>query len=114
MHERSLRRPFAAKELSDGTLRYLLLVTAMLSPRPPEIIILNEPKASLHPSLLDALARLLIAASRRSQIVLVSHSDRLITDLRAAPMRHEIPLIKAIGETRIEDHDPPRGKWPKR
>lgn len=38
---------------------------------PPEIMILNEPEASLHPSLLDALARLLIEASHRSQIVLV-------------------------------------------
>jgi len=114
MHERSLLRPFAAKELSDGTLRYLLLVTALLSPRPPEIMILNEPEASLHPSLLDALARLLIAASRRSQIVLVSHSDRLIAGLRAAPMLHEIALIKAMGETSIEDHDPPRWNWPKR
>jgi predicted ATPase len=56
MHQRGVLRPFEAKELSDGTLRCLLLVTALLSPRPPEIMILNEPEASL-PSLLEALAR---------------------------------------------------------
>jgi len=114
MHQRGLLRPFEAKELSDGTLRYLLLVTALLSPRPPEIMILNEPEVSLHPSLLDALARLLIEASRRSQIVLVSHSDRLIAGLRRAGELQEIRLSKTMGETHVEDHDAPRWTWPKR
>ncbi|PEQ10204.1 ATP-binding protein [Novosphingobium sp. PC22D] len=114
MHQRGLLRPFEAKELSDGTLRYLLLVTALLSPRPPEIMILNEPEASLHPSLLDALARLLIEASHRSQIVLVSHSDRLIAGLRNARDLQEITLAKVMGETHVEDQEPPRWVWPKR
>lgn len=114
MYQRGLLRPFEAKELSDGTLRYLLLVTALLSPRPPEIMILNEPEASLHPSLLEALARLLVEASRRSQIVLVSHSERLIASLRQARGLHEIALSKRLGETQSEDQDPPRWVWPKR
>lgn len=114
MYQRGLLRPFEAKELSDGTLRYLLLVTALLSPRPPEIMILNEPEASLHPSLLDALARLLIEASHRSQIVLVSHSDRLISGLRTARDLQEITLSKVMGETHVEDHKAPRWVWPKR
>ena len=114
MHQRGLLRPFEAKELSDGTLRYLLLVTALLSPRPPEIMILNEPEASLHPSLLDPLARLLIEASRRSQIVLVSHSDRLIAGLRMAHSLQEVRLSKIMGETHAEDQEAPRWTWPKR
>jgi predicted ATPase len=114
MHQRGLLRPFEAKELSDGTLRYLLLVTALLSPRPPEIMILNEPEASLHPSLLEALARLLVEASRRSQIVLVSHSERLIAALRQTRGLHEIALSKRLGETQIEDQDAPHWVWPKR
>lgn len=114
MHQRGLLRPFEAKELSDGTLRYLLLVTALLSPRPPDIMILNEPEASLHPSLLGALARLLIEASRRSQIVLVSHSERLIAGLRQAPGLKEVSLSKTLGETHVADQDAPRWAWPKR
>ena len=114
MHQPGLLRPLGAKELSDGTLRYLLLIAALLSPRPPEIMILNEPEASLHPSLLGALARLLVQASRQTQIVLVSHSERLIATLRAEHGVHEIALSKRLGETRIEDHDPPRWVWPKR
>jgi hypothetical protein len=50
-------RRLSAAELSDGTLRYLLLVAALLTPRPPELLVLNEPETSLHPELLPALAR---------------------------------------------------------
>ena len=46
---RDLVLPLSAAELSDGTLRYLLWVAALLSPRPPELLVLNEPEASLHP-----------------------------------------------------------------
>jgi len=95
-------------------LHYLLLITALLSPRPPEIMIVNEPEASLHPSLLDALARLLIAASQRSQIVLVSHSVRLIAALRGAQGLCEVSLSKIMGETHAEDQQAPRWAWPKR
>ena len=56
----------SASELSDGTLRYLLLVAALLSPRPPALMILNEPETSLHPDLLPPLARLIVQASKRS------------------------------------------------
>lgn len=114
MRQPGLLRPLGAKELSDGTLRYLLLVAALLSPRPPEIMILNEPEASLHPSLLDALARLLIEASRRCQIVLVSHSERLIDCLPEERGVREVMLTKQLGETRVEDHEPPRWNWPTR
>lgn len=114
MHQPGMLRPLGGKELSDGTLRYLMLVTALLSPRPPEIMILNEPESSLHPSLLDALARLLVQASRRCQVILVSHSDHLIDALRAEHPVHAIALTKTLGETHIADHDPPRWEWPKR
>jgi predicted ATPase len=114
MRQAGLLRPLEAKELSDGTLRYLLLVAALLSPRPPEIMILNEPEASLHPDLLDALARLLVRASQSCQIVVVSHSERLIAALRTEYPVHEVALSKELGETRIEDLDPPRWVWPKR
>jgi predicted ATPase len=114
MRQPGLLRPLGAKELSDGTLRYLLLVAALLSPRPPEIMILNEPEASLHPSLLDALARLLIEASRRCQIVLVSHSERLIDCLRETRGVLEVTLLKQLGETQIENHEPARWNWPAR
>jgi predicted ATPase len=62
MRQPGLLRPLRAAELSDGTLRYLLLVAALLTPRPPELLVLNEPETSLHPDLIPALAHLIAAA----------------------------------------------------
>ncbi|MDX7584871.1 AAA family ATPase, partial [Klebsiella pneumoniae] len=55
LQQDGLLRPLSASELSDGTLRYLLLVAALLTPRPPSLMVLNEPETSLHPDLLPAL-----------------------------------------------------------
>ena len=54
---------FRLPSLSDGTLRYLLWTAALLTPRPPELMVLNEPETSLHPDLLPALARLIVHAA---------------------------------------------------
>lgn len=114
MRQAGLLRPLSASELSDGTLRYLLLIAALLSPRPPELMILNEPEASLHPSLLDALARLLRKAAQSCQIILVSHSERLVETLCEEEDVRRILLEKAFGETIVSDADSPRWTWPSR
>ena len=112
MHQQGLLRPLKASELSDGTLRYLLLATALLSPRPPALMILNEPETSLHPELLPPLARLIAAASKRSQIVLVSHAWPLVSALDAEAGGRQIVLEKHLGETQVADHPPPQWTWP--
>src|SRR6267378_804699 len=102
MHQHGLLRPLKAAELSDGTLRYLLLVAALLTPRPPQLMVLNEPETSLHPDLLPALARLIIAASKQSQLWVISHSRRLLASLEEATNCNNIKLTKKFGETQIE------------
>jgi predicted ATPase len=77
MHREGILRPLEAAELSDGTLRFLCLAVAMLSPRPPAFMALNEPENSLHPDLLPALAQLIAEASRYSQLWVTSHSPLL-------------------------------------
>jgi predicted ATPase len=114
MHQHGLLRPLRAAELSDGTLRYLLLVAALLSPRPPGLMILNEPETSLHPELLPSLARLIAAASKRSQVVVVSHAQPLVTALDAEPGSRQIVLEKRFGETEVVDHAAPAWTWPSR
>jgi predicted ATPase len=54
LRQHGLLRSLSAAELSDGTLRYLLWTAALLTPRPPELMVLNEPETSLHPDLLPA------------------------------------------------------------
>ena len=117
MRQRGLLRPLKAMELSDGTLRYLLWVAALLTPRPPGLLVLNEPETSLHPDLLPALARLIARAAERSQVLVVSHASRLIGALREQPACHSIVLEKEFSETKLLGADKLKGPvwhWPSR
>jgi len=111
-----LLRPLSGAELSDGTLRYLLLVAALLTPRPPPLIVLNEPETSLHPDLLPSLARLILQVSLQTQVCVVSHASRLIAALEEDERCHSIVLEKVLGQTEIVGlsmFDQPMWKWPK-
>jgi predicted ATPase len=114
MRQHGLLRPLKAAELSDGTLRYLLLVAALLSPRPPTLMVLNEPETSLHPDLLAPLGRLIARASQHSQIIVVSHALPLVSALETAADVRRIVLEKQLGETIIADDDRPTWTWPSR
>ena len=114
-HQEGLLRPLSGAELSDGTLRYLLWVAAMLTPRPPLLMVLNEPETSLHPDLLPAMARLIIRASENTQIWVVTHANRLITALKEYPHCHSVDLEKNFGQTQIIGQnllDEPPWHWP--
>jgi len=114
-YQEGLLRPLSAAELSDGTLRYLLLIAALLTPRPPTMMVLNEPETSLHPDLLPALARLIIQASQQCQVWVVSHASRLIAALQQDEGCNSIVLEKVMGETRIVGQgilDAPAWHWP--
>jgi predicted ATPase len=114
LKQHGLLRPLTAAELSDGTLRYLLLAAALLSPRPPPLMILNEPEASLHPDLLPALARLIGVAVKCTQVWVVSHSSRLVAALKLISDCLSIELEKELGETRVvglSDLEVPAWTW---
>lgn len=115
LRQEGLLRSLSAAELSDGTLRYLLLVAALLTPRPPSLMVLNEPETSLHPDLLPALGRLIIAASKQTQVWVVSHASRLIATLRESPECNPLELDKQLGQTCIRGQgmlDEPPWNWP--
>jgi predicted ATPase len=117
LHQEGLLRPLSAAELSDGTLRGLLWIAALLTPRPPALMVLNEPETSLHPDLLPALARLIRHAARHTQVWVVSHASRLIAALEEDPDCRSIVLEKELGETRIVGQsllDQPPWHWPER
>ncbi len=115
LQQEGLLRPLSGAELSDGTLRYLLLVAAILTPRPPPLMVLNEPETSLHPDLLPALAKLIIQASDTMQIWVVSHASRLISGLEKSDTCHSIHLEKNLGQTQVHGQgmlDEPLWHWP--
>lgn len=114
-YQEGLLRPLKGTELSDGTLRYILLAAALLTPRPPLLMVLNEPETSLHPDLLPALARLITRASEKTQVWVVSHAGRLIAALNDNDHCHSIELEKAFGQTEIVGQailDRPPWYWP--
>ena len=105
MHQHGLLRPLKAAELSDGTLRYLLWIAALLTPRPPGLLVLNEPETSLHPDLLPALGRLIANAAERSQALVVTHAGKLIAALEEQNECNSVRLEKEFGETKIVGED---------
>lgn len=113
MRQPGLLRALSTAELSDGTLRYLLLVAALLTPQAPELMVLNEPETSLHPELILPLARLIVAASAQCQTIVVTHDDRLADALAEhGALHHE--LSKELGETQIAGLDHMKWEWPSR
>jgi len=116
-HQPGLLRPLSQTELSDGTLRYLLWIAALLTPRPPELMVLNEPETSLHPDLLAPLARLMAKCAESTQLWVTSHAAGLIRPLRDEPNCQHIVLTKELSETQLEGFealDLPAWKWPGR
>lgn len=114
LHQTGMLRPLRAAELSDGTLRFLLWGAALLSPRPPSLMVLNEPETSLHPDLVAPLAQMIRSAAAGTQVVVVTHSAALVEQL--AP-ESTIELVKEWGETRVAGQtmlSAPAWDWGKR
>lgn len=101
MRTPGLKRALDAHELSDGTLRYLCLVAALLSPRPPPLLALNEPETSLHPALLAPLGELIAAMPRESQLWVTTHARELADGVAKLTGAEPVRLIRHEGETRI-------------
>ncbi len=75
---KSLKREQSASELSDGTLRFLFLLTVLASPSPAPIIAIDEPETGLHPSMLPLVAEYAADAATRSQVILTTHSPQFL------------------------------------
>jgi len=96
------RRLFEARELSDGTIRFLGLAGALHAYHPPPLIALNEPEGSLHPDLMGPLADMIVSASNQSQIWVVTHATALakaMEDRTGLPVRQ---VRKINGATTVE------------
>jgi predicted ATPase len=104
--ERGFTKPLYMHQLSEGTLRYLWLTTLLQSPGLTALTLLDEPEVSLHPELLSFLADQLREASRRTQIIVATHSDTLIRFLEPS----EVVVLDSTDDgmttlTRADDLD---------
>lgn len=83
LHEGRFTIP--ATRLSDGTLRYLCLLAILCHPNPPPLVCIEEPELGLHPDVLPALSELLKGASKRTQLIVTTHSDVLVDAMTDQP-----------------------------
>jgi predicted ATPase len=95
-------RQFEPSELSDGTLRFLGLAGALMAYRLPPFIALNEPESSLHPDLMEPLGEMVCKAAERTQVWLVTHSERLAQVIRDTGAGAVRTVVKRDGATTIE------------
>jgi predicted ATPase len=81
LHEEGLNTPVPATRLSDGTIRFMAMLALLLSPTPPPLLCMEEPELGLHPDAVSLLADVLVDASHRTQIIVTTHSDVLVSAL---------------------------------
>ena len=85
LHEKGLSAPVPATRLSDGTLRWLCLLSILCHPEPPPLVCIEEPELGLHPDIIPTIAELLVDASQRMQLIVTTHSDILVSALTDVP-----------------------------
>jgi predicted ATPase len=85
LEEEGLHQTIPATRISDGTLKYLCLLVILCHPEPPPLICIEEPEVGMHPDMIRSIAQLLIEASQRTQIVITTHSDLLVSALSEVP-----------------------------
>ena len=81
LHEPGFSAPIPATRLSDGTIRFVAMLATLLTPKPPPLVCIEEPELGLHPDALAIIARLLLDASNRMQLIVTTHSDALVSAL---------------------------------
>ena len=79
---KTLQREQSTADLSDGTLRFLFLITVLANPNPPPLIAIDEPETGLHPSMLPIIAEFAVEAATRTQVIFTTHSDQFLDSFR--------------------------------
>jgi len=90
LHEKDLASGVPLIRMSDGTVRWLALLSILLNPDPPPLVCIEEPELGLHPDMIHELAKLLIEASERMQLIVTTHSNELVGEFSATP---EVVLV---------------------
>ncbi|NJM29247.1 MAG: AAA family ATPase, partial [Rhizobiales bacterium] len=85
LHEEQFSAPIPPTRLSDGTIRFVALLATLLNPSTPQLICIEEPELGLHPDAMTLIAELLRDAATRTQLVVTTHSDALLSALSDTP-----------------------------
>jgi predicted ATPase len=94
--------PFAPSQLSDGTLRFIALATALLQPNPPATVLIDEPELGLHPLAVELLGNLILRAQGQTQLIVSTQSARL---LNCFEPKHIVVVDRHDGESTFKRLD---------
>ena len=99
---------FLPSQLSDGSLRFICLVTALMQPNPPSTIIIDEPELGLHPYAIHLLGAVLRLASKRMQVIVATQSSQLldefsIDDLIVVELQDGVTVFNRLEEKQFEE-----------
>ena len=109
IHEKGFASPVPAIRISDGMLRYLCLLTVLLHPNPPPLICIEEPEIGLHPDVIHIVGQVLKDAATRTQLIVTTHSDLLVSELSDTP-ESVIICERDAGGTHMHRLDPDKLK----
>ena len=85
LEEKHLNATVPLIRMSDGTIRWLALLAILFNPNPPPLVCIEEPELGLHPDMIPEVGKLLKDASKRMQLIITTHSDRLIEEFTETP-----------------------------
>lgn len=94
--------PFWPSQLSDGSIRFICLTTALMQPDPPSTIIIDEPELGLHPYAITLLGALIRSASKRMQVIVSTQSVPLLNEFSI----HDLVVVeREQGATVFSRHE---------
>jgi predicted ATPase len=105
LHEEGLAHPISSARFSDGTLRFLCLLAILIHPEPPPLICIEEPELNLHPDIIPLVAELLVDAAQRTQLIVTTHSDTLVSAMSDYP-EAVVVCERDIAGTRLRRLEP--------
>jgi predicted ATPase len=85
LHEQGFTTPIPSTRLSDGTMRFIALLASLLAPSPPPLLCIEEPELGLHPDAVALIGDVLLACATRTQLIVTTHSDALVSALSSQP-----------------------------
>lgn len=78
LREKNLSHAIDALHMSDGTLKYMLLLSIFYNPDRGSLIDIDEPESCLHPDMIRSVAKMMKSAAKTSQIIVATHSALLL------------------------------------
>ena len=99
LHEKGFKTPIPATRLSDGTIRFMAILATLISPSPAPLVCIEEPELGLHPDAVSLIAELLNAAADKTQLIVTTHSDALVSALTSTP--EAIVACERLGEATV-------------